>query len=310
MSVFHGCGLGGTSLVNANVALRPEPWVLDDPRWPAALRKDRKGLDEGYRRAEEILQPTTYPESYPPLAKIAALERSAAGSLCYRTPINVTFQTGPNHVGVDQQACTGCGDCVTGCNYGAKNTLLMNYLPDAVAHGAHIFTEVDVRWVEPAGDRWAVRYQPLGVGRGRFDAPPLTVIGDVVMVGGGTMGSNEVLLRSRAHGLARVLPARDPLHRQRGRARLRLRDRRAGPRRRRRTRRARARPAAGTLHHRGHRRPAGPGGGARLRDRGRRDPRSDRRDRARPARGPRPARLAQGAGSTTAAGRSGCCAAS
>ncbi|HWW44667.1 MAG TPA: GMC oxidoreductase, partial [Acidimicrobiia bacterium] len=202
MSVFHGCGLGGTSLVNANVALRAEPWVLDDPRWPEALRKDRKGLEEGYRRAEEILQPATYPESYPPLAKIAALERSAAGSLCYRTPINVTFQTGPNHVGVDQQACTGCGDCVTGCNYGAKNTLLMNYLPDAVAHGAHIFTEVDVRWVERAGDRWAVRYQPLGVGRGRFDAPPLTVIGDVVMVGGGTVGSNEVMLRSRAHGLA------------------------------------------------------------------------------------------------------------
>jgi len=32
MSVFSGYGLGGTSLVNANVALRPEPWVLDDER--------------------------------------------------------------------------------------------------------------------------------------------------------------------------------------------------------------------------------------------------------------------------------------
>ena len=51
MSVFSGCGLGGTSLVNANVALRPEPWVLDDERWPAALRHDRDGLNRGYEAA-------------------------------------------------------------------------------------------------------------------------------------------------------------------------------------------------------------------------------------------------------------------
>jgi len=56
MSVFSGYGLGGTSLVNANVALRPEPWVLDDEREPAALRHDRDGLNRGYEAAEAMLR--------------------------------------------------------------------------------------------------------------------------------------------------------------------------------------------------------------------------------------------------------------
>ena len=43
--------------------------------------------------------------------------------------------------GVPQPKCTLCGGCNTGCNYGAKNTVLMNYLPDAHAHGADIFTQ-------------------------------------------------------------------------------------------------------------------------------------------------------------------------
>ena len=42
----------------------------------------------------------------------------------------------------DQPACNGCGNCTTGCNTGAKNTLNMNYLPDAKVHGAKIFTRV------------------------------------------------------------------------------------------------------------------------------------------------------------------------
>ena len=106
---------------------------------------------------------------------MAALQRSAAGAPFRLTPINVTFRAGVNPVGVHQDACNGCGDCVTGCNFGAKNTLLMNYLPDAVAHGAEVFTEVDVRWVEPVGDGWAVWYQPLGSGRAGFGPPPQAV---------------------------------------------------------------------------------------------------------------------------------------
>lgn len=52
INVFVGCGLGGTSLVNANVSLKAEPRVFDDERWPAPLRhKQDEWIDKGYALA-------------------------------------------------------------------------------------------------------------------------------------------------------------------------------------------------------------------------------------------------------------------
>ncbi|MDE2089462.1 MAG: GMC family oxidoreductase N-terminal domain-containing protein, partial [Gammaproteobacteria bacterium] len=206
INVFVGCGLGGTSLVNASVALRPDPRLFADPRWPPALREDVAAgtLDEGYRRAQEMLKPVPYPEDFPALAKLQALERSAAQvhAPCYRPPINVSFKDGVNHVGVQQQSCKLCGDCVSGCNYGAKNTVMMNYLPDAKRHGAEIYTQAEVRRVERGNGRWRVYYRLLSAGRETFAAPDLFVSADVVVLSAGTLGSTEILLRSKAAGLS------------------------------------------------------------------------------------------------------------
>lgn len=207
INVFKGCGLGGTSLVNANVALRAEPRVFEDARWPKALKDDYATLLEaGYQRAEEMLKPNPYPsDGFPRLPKLDALELSAKslGVKFYRAPINVNFTVnGPNHVGVNQQPCANCGDCVTGCNHAAKNTLIMNYLPDAKNHGAEIYTQVDVRSVAPSGDGWLIYYNLLGAGREKFDAPEMTLSADIVILGAGTLGSTEILLRSKARGVA------------------------------------------------------------------------------------------------------------
>jgi cholesterol oxidase len=204
INVFVGCGLGGTSLLNANVSLRAEPRVFDDPRWPQELRNDlATSLDQGYRRAEEMLKPTPYPAGQPPLPKLQALEKSASAfnGKFYRPPVNVTFQDGVNHVGVQQQACKLCGDCVTGCNHAAKNTLIMNYLPDARNHGAEIYTQVGVRRLERKDGRWLVHYQVLDSGREKWDSPTLFVSADLVVLAAGTLGSTEILLRSKAAGL-------------------------------------------------------------------------------------------------------------
>jgi cholesterol oxidase len=204
INIFQGCGLGGTSLVNANVSLRPDPRLWQDSRWPAAIRGDTAGLEKGFERAEAMLQPTPYPQDYPKLNKLTALETSAkkmGRGKFYRPPINVTFRSGPNAAGVNQNACNGCGDCCSGCNYGAKNTLLMNYLPDAVGHGAKVFTEIQVEWVSRNANGWKVFYRPLGVGRERFDAPPMFLTAEVVVLGAGAIGSTEILLRSASMGL-------------------------------------------------------------------------------------------------------------
>ena len=181
-------------MVNANVALRAEPRVFDDPRWPPELRNPKPvdqtleidhatPLEEGYSRAEEMLKPNPYPKDGPELPKLHALEESAwhLGQKFYRPPINVNFTIeGPNHVGVEQHKCANCGDCVTGCNYAAKNTLIMNYPPDAVNHGAEIFTEVSVRRLERKDNKWVVQCELLGVGREKFKAPNVAVSADVV----------------------------------------------------------------------------------------------------------------------------------
>jgi cholesterol oxidase len=206
INVFKGCGLGGTSLVNANVALRAEKRVFDDPRWPEEFRRDLgTRVEEGYRHAEEMLKSTPYPEDWPSLPKLRAQETSARtmNEKIYRTPINVNFKVdGLNHVGVTQRPCNLCGDCVTGCNHGAKNTLIMNYLPDAKNAGAEIFTEVDVRHIERDGESWRVHFQPLNTGREKFDAPEMFVRADIVVLGAGALGSSEILLRSKEKGLA------------------------------------------------------------------------------------------------------------
>ncbi|MFZ5449941.1 MAG: GMC oxidoreductase [Thermodesulfobacteriota bacterium] len=205
INVVLGCGLGGTSLINANVCLPPDPRVFADPCWPPELREDLSTLvAEGLRRAEEMLKPTPLPENFPLLHKLQALEKSAhfLQGKFYRPPIKVTFEDGVNHVGVPQQACTACGDCVSGCNYAAKNTLIMNYLPDAKNHGAEIYTCVGVHRIERRDERWLVYYQVLDAGREVFDAPLLFVSADMVILAAGTLGSTEILLRSQAAGLS------------------------------------------------------------------------------------------------------------
>jgi cholesterol oxidase len=203
-----GCGLGGTSLINANVALEADPRLWDDERWPAALRADKAGRDHGYALARAMLQPSPVPDDYPVLPKLQALEMSAREldmqARFSRPPITVTFKDGPNTAGVEQKACVGCGDCNSGCNYDAKNSTHMNYLPDAVAHGAEIFTGAAVHSVVRDADmqKWTVGYQLVSLGREIYGAPDLFVSADIVIVSAGTIGSTALLLRSRNRGLS------------------------------------------------------------------------------------------------------------
>ncbi|HKH03601.1 MAG TPA: GMC family oxidoreductase N-terminal domain-containing protein [Acidimicrobiales bacterium] len=205
VSVVVGSGLGGTSLINAGVALRAPAEVFDDDRWPTELRTDgRQVLDEYYDAAERMLGTTTVPETVV-LRKYSALGRAAEalGGVVQPVPVNVAFEAHENEAGVWMEKCSLCGDCVAGCNHGAKSTVLQNYLPDAVAHGAKLFVETDVRAVVPAeGGGWTVTFAAEADGRHRFGAPDLFVNADVVVLAAGTLGSTGILHRSRQAGLA------------------------------------------------------------------------------------------------------------
>ena len=197
-----GCGLGGTSLINAGIALRPDPRSFADQRWPREIRS--APLDPWFARAEAMLRPAVYPDAFPPLHKTAALAQSAAHlSLpCTPVPLLISFDApagGVNHAGASQAACVGCGDCVSGCNYAAKNTVLMNYLPDAVNHGAEIYAGLRARSIKRADDSWQVVAERVD----DSDTEAQVVLhADLVILAAGTLGSTEILLRSRENGLA------------------------------------------------------------------------------------------------------------
>lgn len=205
MNVLVGCGLGGTSLINANVSLAPDPRVFQDPNWPQEIREDNGSMmGEAFERAKRMLAPIPYPEKEK-LNKLVALR--AAGERLQRSairpPINVTFEDRTNSAGVFQRGCTLCGDCCSGCNVGAKNTTLMNYLPDAKAHGAEIFCETSVRWLERAEGKhaWRVHFRRVGPGQNLFEESDSVVESRIVVLGAGTLGSTEILLRSKEQGL-------------------------------------------------------------------------------------------------------------
>jgi cholesterol oxidase len=153
-----------------------------------------------------MLKPAIYPEQRGRPAKLAALEEAGRrlGAPASRVPLLVNFGPLPgglNHAGAEQGACVDCGDCVTGCNYGAKNTVLMNYLPQARGRGAEIYCGTRVARVERRGERWRVHFGVLQSDGKSFSAADHSVSADVVVLGAGALGSTEILLRSRGAGL-------------------------------------------------------------------------------------------------------------
>ncbi|MGH6735489.1 MAG: GMC family oxidoreductase [Methyloceanibacter sp.] len=195
--VLVGCGLGGGSLINAGVGLRPDARVFADRSWPEAVRNDGL-LDLGFERARAMLRPSRYGKA-PELTKYRALEAASAafGEPPVAAPVVVSFEDTVNPAGVAQPACTLCGDCCSGCNVGAKNTVAMTYLPDAHAHGAEIFTELTVSRVEKRDGGWRVHFTPSE----EKDAAPAFVDARTVVLAAGTLGSTEILLRSREQDL-------------------------------------------------------------------------------------------------------------
>jgi cholesterol oxidase len=196
--VLIGCGLGGGSLINAAVGLRPDVRVFADAAWPGEVREDGL-LDQGFARANAMLRPKRH-DNPSDFTKYRALEAASAcfGQPPVPAPVVISFDQTRNPAGIDQPACTLCGDCCSGCNVGAKNTVALTYLPDAKAHGAEIFTELTVSHVAKEGRHWRVHFAPSE----EPDGAPRPIEARTVVLSAGTLGSTEILLRSREEGLA------------------------------------------------------------------------------------------------------------
>ncbi len=204
ISVIKGSGLGGTSLINANVAIQPDQEVFEQFHWPASITLAE--LNPYYQRARDVLAPSVHPRALQ-LAKVRALNRRAQemGTSVEALSIAVNFTIdGNNPHGVEQRPCNDCGNCVSGCNVKAKNTLYMNYLPMARNAGATILTQTKVEWLEKlSGGGWRIHGEYV---KGPGDSQKFTMDAGEVVLSAGSLNSTEILLRSEMHGLS-VSPA-------------------------------------------------------------------------------------------------------
>jgi cholesterol oxidase len=214
VSVLVANGLGGGSLINAGVAALPDPALLQHPHWPAHYRdhaEHRSALWQAMQAVQTTLQAQ-------PLAEAATLRKHQAlgrlgqsmGERVEAVPITVAGQDQTSSAGVAQAACTRCGNCFTGCNVGAKNTLLTHVLPDAVRAGAELITGLTVLDIRPcegadAQDasggppyRWRVRMALTAELSSRGERLVMEVRARSVVLSAGALGSTEILQRSRA----------------------------------------------------------------------------------------------------------------
>jgi len=194
ISVMKGCGLGGTSLINANVAATPDPDVFDRADWPRALRWD--AIRPYYDRARTTLGAGPDPRAWD-FPKVHAMDRRAREIGTRAKPLDLAInftRKGTNDQGVPCNPCLACGDCTSGCNHLSKNTLYMNYLPMARNAGAAIFTHSTVDWIEKlSGGGWRVHGKNNSeslIGEG------FTIDAGTVILAAGSINSTEILMRS------------------------------------------------------------------------------------------------------------------
>lgn len=179
-------GVGGGSLIYANILVRPDAGVFDD-RWPAGI--DRTSLAPYFDRVAAVLKPSPVPADLD-LPKRAAF-RAAADELGVEAfdPDQTVNWDGPESA--ERQRCRQIAECEFGCPFGAKNTIDLTYLAEAEARGARVVTNARVLVVEPVDGGYRVVYEDtLGGGRGAFS-------GSRVVLAAGTLGTAEILFRSR-----------------------------------------------------------------------------------------------------------------
>ncbi len=216
---LHGDGVGGGSLVYANVLVRPDDEIFKNPTWKH-LQDWKSILAPHYDTAEHMLGVIANPRQW---AADGILKDVAT-----QMGVQSTFQ--PTRVGVffggaqdadgqeisdpyfggdgpSRNTCIHCGGCMVGCRYNAKNTLPKNYLFFAEKWGVKIQAEANAHNVLPLavgqtdGARYEVAFHRTTAwiyGRER------RVRARNVIFSGGTLGTLSLLFRCRE--VTRTLP--------------------------------------------------------------------------------------------------------
>ncbi len=159
--ILHGCAVGGGSITYANTSLVPPEAIWDRGAW-AGLAPWKREMPAHYATAQRMLG-IIENRILGPADDIlrCAAESAGVGATYYRTRVAVLQGPEENTGGTpcadpyfagdgpERATCTGCGGCMMGCRFNAKNTLDKNYLYLTEKHGAQVFPETRVVDVLP-----------------------------------------------------------------------------------------------------------------------------------------------------------------
>ncbi|MDN3024562.1 GMC family oxidoreductase [Streptomyces sp. S.PB5] len=215
--VLAGAGVGGGSLNYANTLYVPPKPFFEDPQWRDITDWEEE-LKPYYDQAQRMLGVRLNPTMTPSDVHLkAAAQRMGVGDTFHMAPVGVFFGDGQDAdgsgkakpgeqvedpyfggAGPARKACAECGECMTGCRHGAKNTLNENYLYLAEKAGAvvHPMTTV-VSVTDDSQGGYAIATLPTDQrkkGRGR------TFKARRVVLAAGTYGTQTLLHRMKAGG--------------------------------------------------------------------------------------------------------------
>lgn len=209
--ILAGAGVGGGSLNYANTLYVPPDPFFKDRQW-AHITDWRDELMPHYDQAQRMLGVVTNPtvtDADKVLKQVA--DDMGCGDTWVPTPVGVFF--GPDGIktpgktvpdpyfggaGPDRTGCLECGCCMTGCRYGAKNTLLKNYLGLAESAGAEVIPMTTVKGFEQRPDGlWEVRTVRTGSWL-RRDRRTFTA--ENLILAAGTWGTQHLMFKMRDRG--------------------------------------------------------------------------------------------------------------
>ena len=213
ITIFSGVGVGGGSLVYANTLPKPKRPFFESPSW-SQLADWENELNPHYETARRMLGSARNPmttEGDHILKEIAA---EIGKPDAYEATEAAVFFGKPNQTvpdpyfggkGPARTGCNFCGQCMTGCKVGAKNTLDKNYLYLAEQQGTSIEPDAHVIGVFPRdGGGYRIRYRKH---RGWLRAKTLVdITADQVVFAAGVLGTLPLLMRMKEdpHGLPRL----------------------------------------------------------------------------------------------------------
>jgi choline dehydrogenase-like flavoprotein len=191
MSVLGGNCVGGGSVVYFAALPRAPKYVFERHgsigrrMWPSAI--NRQTLDPWYDRVSEVI----------PVTQQGWNDVTYAGGLWAAACDHSGHTANPVPVGVDAAKCTNCNWMMAGCRFDAKKSLLMNYLPAALSHGAEIRPLHEVQKLSRTDDGgYLVHYNQIDEEDYRISTGSGVIEAKIVILAAGAGATPPILQRS------------------------------------------------------------------------------------------------------------------